>query len=315
MPILHSLMSRNDTMKKAIVAGATGVIGTALVNELVSNGIEVLVLLRPNSTRKDVIISHPQVSILECSMSEYANLQNNSAQSYDVFFDLAWAGAAQADRMDMHLQLQNIVYALEAVRLAKRFGCTRFVGIGSQAEYGRCDGKMTPQTPCNPENGYGYAKLCAGYMTRDLAHQLGLQHIWVRVLSVYGPTKENKSMIMSTIAKLQSGEVPPFTKGEQIWDFLYSGDAANALRLLGERGIDGKTYVLGNGDARPLREYIEIIRDLVAPSMPLTFGGLPYAPNQVMYLCADTTELEKDTGWKPVTTFEEGIKQIQKSKS
>ena len=65
----------------------------------------------------------------------------------------------------MELQNNNVKYALQAVKAAKELGCTRFVGAGSQAEYGRVEGTLTPDTPAFPENGYGIAKLCAGQMT------------------------------------------------------------------------------------------------------------------------------------------------------
>jgi nucleoside-diphosphate-sugar epimerase len=115
---------------------------------------------------------------------------------------------------------------------------------------------------------------------------------------------------MSTIAKLQAGEIPPFTKGEQIWDYLYSGDAAEAFRLIGDKGVDGKIYVLGSGQARPLVQYIEQLRDVVSPGAELGIGDIPYGEKQVMYLCADISELTADTGWKPNTQFSEGIKEI-----
>ena len=172
---------------------------------------------------------------------------------------------------------------------------------------------MTPDTPVSPENGYGIAKLSAGFMTREAAHRLGMKHIWVRVVSIYGPNDGPQAMVMSTIAKLKAGEVPALTKGEQMWDYLYSADAARAFYLLGDLGVDGKTYVLGGGTARPLKEYIENIRDIVSPGAELGFGMIPYSDRQVMHLCADISELEKDTGWEPRIGFEEGIKEICRS--
>lgn len=158
--------------------------------------------------------------------------------------------------------------------------------------------------------GYGIAKLCAGQMTREYAHQLGMEHIWTRILSVYGPNDGAQSMVMSTINKLKSGEVPKFTKGEQLWDYLYSGDAGRAFRLIGEKGIDGKTYVLGSGQAKPLAEYIKAIRDVVNSNGQIELGAIPYAPKQVMCLQADITELNIDTGFVPEMDFATGIKKI-----
>lgn len=297
-------------MKRAIITGATGAIGSALIKKLVEFGIEVLVLCRKDSSRKENIINHKLVKIIYCSLDEFCNIKNEFGVDYDVFYHFAWSGTYGKDREDMYTQNNNVRYALDAVLLAKKFGCKLFIGAGSQAEYGRFSGSLKPNTPTFPENGYGYAKLCAGQMTRGLAHQLGLKHIWTRILSVFGPNDGAQSMVMSTILKLIKGEIPIFTKGEQIWDYLFSEDAANAFFLLGIKGIDGKIYVIGSGCTKPLKEYIITIRDIVNPYIPLRFGEIPYNSHQVMHLSADISELKKDTGFEPVTKFEEGISRI-----
>ncbi|MCD7728659.1 MAG: NAD(P)-dependent oxidoreductase, partial [Clostridia bacterium] len=301
-------------MMRAVITGATGAIGMALINELINNGTEVLVLCREGSERNVNIPIHPLVSLKYCALNELVEVGNDTGKIYDVFYHFAWEGTAGSLRNDMYLQNINVRYALDAVKAAKRFGCHTFIGAGSQAEYGRVEGILQPDTPVFPENGYGIAKLCAGQMTREFAHQNGMHHIWVRILSVYGPYDGAQSMVMSTIDKLQRGETPLFTKGEQMWDYLYSADAAKAFYLLGDKGCDGKTYVLGSGNASPLSCYIKTIRDVVNPAAELNFGAIPYAEKQVMYLKADISELNKDTGWQPNTDFENGIKNTMKIK-
>lgn len=297
-------------MKRAILTGATGAVGTALIKELITNEIEVLVLCREGSVRNCCIPSHPLVIKEYCDLSQLSRIQNDTGKEWDVFFHFAWKGTTGASRNDMYLQNQNVQYALDAVGAAKRFGCKKFIGAGSQAEYGRVEGVLKPGTPAFPETGYGIAKLCAGQMTREYAHQLGMEHIWTRILSVYGPNDGAQSMVMSTIHKLQNGEVPQFTKGEQMWDYLYSGDAASAFRLLGEKGADGKIYVLGSGQAQPLAEYIKAIRDVVSPGASLALGAIPYNEKQVMHLEADISGLMYDVGWKPQILFKQGIESI-----
>lgn len=294
-------------MTRVIITGATGAIGFALIRELISSGVEVLVLTRKESRRNESIMKHPLLSVKYCSLEELQEIQNDTGKTYDVFYHFAWAGTAGPGRNDMYLQNQNVKYALDAVGAAHRFGCRMFIGAGSQAEYGRVEGRLRPDTPAFPEMGYGYAKLCAGQMTREYSRQLGMQHIWVRILSVYGPNDGPQSMVMSTINKLRASEIPELTKGEQLWDYLYSKDAAGALRLLGEKGRDGKVYVLGSGSARPLAEYIKIIRDIVAPKQDIALGAIPYVEKQVMYLCADIEDLKRDTGFEPQYSFNDGI--------
>lgn len=297
-------------MKRAIITGATGAVGTALVKELISHNVEVLVFCREESKRNEQIPEHKLVTKRYCSLSELATVQNDTGKDYDCFYHFAWEGTIGTARNDMYLQNQNVKYALDAVAAAKRFGCHTFIGAGSQAEYGRVEGMLKPDTPTFPEMGYGIGKLCAGQMTREYAHQLGMSHIWTRILSVYGPNDGVQSMVMSTINKLKNGEIPQFTKGEQMWDYLYSGDAAEAFRLLGERGADGKIYVLGSGTARPLAEYIKDIRNIVKPNAEIDLGAIPYSERQVMHLQADVDELHNDTGWTAHTTFTEGIENI-----
>lgn len=299
-------------MKRAIITGATGAIGNALIGELAEHGAEILVLLRKGSPRNKFLENDRRVTVRFCALDELKTLQNDTGKTFDVFYHLAWDGTVGADRQDAKRQAKNVEYALDAVELAKRFGCGTFVGAGSQAEYGRVEGALRPDTPTFPETGYGIAKLCAGQLTRLRARQLGLRHIWVRILSVYGPRDGAQSMIMSAIEKLRRGENAKFTRGEQIWDFLYSADAAEALRLIGERGKDGKTYVLGSGEARPLAEYIKILAASLHAERLIELGAIPYGEGQVMHLQADTSELFRDTGFRARTSFEEGIRKTIK---
>ena len=294
-------------MKRAIISGATGAIGTALTRYLVNNGVEVLILSRKESTRNHRIIDDPLVSVMLCDYENLDLIKNETGKDWDCFFHFAWAGAAGSGRNDMFLQNNNVKIALNAVKMAKNFGCKKFIGAGSQAEYGRHSEKLTSLTPTFPEMGYGYAKLCAGMMTRDYAHQLGLEHNWLRILSVFGPNDGVNSMIAQAVTNMKAGISPDFTKGEQIWDYVYSKDAARAFYYVAEKGHDGKVYVLGSGDERPLAAYLTAIRDIVAPGLELKLGARPYGENQVMYLVADITELSKDTGYVPKYTFEEGI--------
>jgi nucleoside-diphosphate-sugar epimerase len=249
-----------------------------------------------------------RLEIVYAGISEYAQLDISG--SCDVFYHLAWEKTFGASRDDVDSQMANIQYTLDAVRLAKRLGCKKFIGAGSQAEYGIATEPLKPETPVNPESGYGIAKYAAGRFARLLCAQLGLQFNWVRVLSVYGPLDGVHSLIMYTIHELQTGRSPEFTKCEQVWDYLYCDDAARAFFAIGENGVDGKTYPLGSGTKKDLSKYLEIIRDIIAPDAVLQFGKKTYYPHQPMYLCADISELTNDSGWRPEVSFEEGIKRI-----
>ena len=207
------------------------------------------------------------------------------------------------------MQSDNIKYTLDAVNLAQRLGCKTFVFAGSQAEYGRVAGTISPQTPTFPENGYGMAKLCAGTMSRVLCNKLNIKHIWARIVSVYGAFDGELTMITSTINKLLKGETPDFTACEQQWDYLYSKDAATAMYLVAEKGKNNQIYCLASGKSYPLRYFVETLRNAINPQAALNIGAIPYTEQQVMNLCVDIDNLRNDTGFVPQYSFEEGIKE------
>ncbi len=300
---------RETVLRSAVVTGPTGAIGIALVSLLSSLGVEVYAAVNPDSSRKDRIPKAENVHVADCGLSEMTELPGKLGISKaDAFFHLAWAGAAGPGRNDFTLQNNNLRDTLEAVNAAESLGVKVFVGAGSQAEYGPVSEPLKPRMPLRPVNAYGIAKMQAEEMTRALCRSYGIRHVWPRILSVYGPYDGERAMIPNLIKTLLRGEKPALTEGVQIWDYLYSGDAAKALLALAFRGKDGRAYPLGSGEAKPLREYVEILRDVVSPGAPLGFGEIPYSSRQVMYLSADITAITEDTGWKPETSFEEGIR-------
>ncbi len=296
-------------MKKAIITGPTGAVGVSLIYELIANNIAVTVVCRPNSKRLGSIPKHDLVNIVECDVSNLLSLTESLPHDYDAFYHFAWDGTYGDSRQDLKRQANNILYTLDAVNLASKIGCKVFIGAGSQSEFGHVEGILHPYMPCNPDNGYGIAKLDAGRMSRLECKKLGIRHEWCRIVSLYGPYDGAYTMVMSGIIKMLKGERPQYTKGEQVWDYIYSKDAARAFRLVAEKGKDGAIYCFGTGKTRKLRDFILAIRDAVNPNFEIGLGEVDYYPNQVMHLEADIENLTEDTGFISKYTFEEGIKE------
>lgn len=307
-------------MKKAYVTGATGAIGMALVAELLQNNIEVTVFLRKDSERSGRIaesfgeeLKRGNLSVEYVSLEELKHFMENvytPGRQDSVFYHLGWSGTFGKLRNDAVLQQKNVEYTLDAVRLADRLGCTKFIGVGSQAEYGRVSTRLTPDTDTAPENEYGRAKLAAGVSSRELCRELGIEHAWVRVLSVYGPYDGMNTMITSVIRGLLKGDRVSLTQGEQMWNYLYSEDAGKELYLLGAKAVrNGAVYILAGSEEHSLKEYVvRLCRAMDADDKLLGFGDVPYGAGQVMCLTADIDTLCSDTGYIPDTTFEDGIK-------
>lgn len=297
---------------KAVVTGASSMIASALIRLLVAEGHEVYALCRPNSKKLGNIIKNERVHIVYSDISDITAVGQSIGCGCDAFFHFAWGGTSGAQRNDSRIQSENIRFTLDAVELAHALGCSVFVGAGSQAEYGRVDGKISPETPAFPENAYGAAKLAAGQLSRIACAKYGIKHIWARILSVYGIGDNDFTITVSSLKKMLAGQTAQFTPAEQMWDFLYCDDAARAFYLMAQRGKDGAVYTLGSGQARPLKEYINIMRSVSGTDGDVQIGALPYNDKQVMYLCADISALTADTGFVPQVSYEEGIKETVK---
>ncbi|MBQ9062195.1 MAG: NAD-dependent epimerase/dehydratase family protein, partial [Eubacterium sp.] len=204
----------------------------------------------------------------------------------------------------------NIQYTLDAVDLAERLGCKRFIGAGSQAEYGVTNEILTADTAARPVTPYGIAKLAAGSLSRIACEQKGLEHIWVRVLSIYGVHDKPNTLISQLVQHALQDEPMELSGCEQTWDYLYESDAGRAFLETGRRGVAGKIYVLGSGDGRRLKSYVDELTEMVNRDYRPDFGKKPYGPAQPMHLQADIAELTEDTGWKPLVSFAEGVREM-----
>lgn len=296
-------------MKKVIITGPTGAVGISLINELLETGYDITAICRRNSKRISSIPKNNKVKIVECNQDELLTLVDKLEHNYDYFYHFAWDGTYGNTRQNITLQEFNIQCTINAVELARALNCKVFIGAGSQSEFGHVDGVLHPFMPCNPDNGYGIAKLAAGQLSRILCQQYGIRHEWCRIISLYGPYDGNHTLIMSTIVKLLKKEKLDFTKGDQIWDYIYNKDAATAFRLVAEKGKDGSIYCFGSGKPRKLKDFITIMRDKIDRDANLNFGAIDYYPNQVMHLEPDIENLIEDTGFKPRYSFEEGIEE------
>jgi nucleoside-diphosphate-sugar epimerase len=295
-------------MKRIIITGATSMLGLALTNECLANGTQVYAFIRKHSQKRKILPKSAQLIQIECEISEYTNLQISDI-GFDAFYHFAWGFTENKDRNRIDEQLKNIEYTLDAVKLAYRLNCKQFIGAGSQAEYGRVNGTISPDTRVSPDSAYGIAKYTAGRFGAKLCEQIGLHFIWTRIFSTYGIGDMPSTMIMYCIDRLLKGKKPSLTKCEQKWDYLNCRDAAKAFFQIGQKGKNQMIYNIGSGIARPLSDYVYMLRDAIDKTAPLGIGEHEYSPYQIMHLCADINTLYMDTGFCPTISFEEGIKE------
>lgn len=292
-------------MKKVIVTGGTGFIGSRFIKELKDNNVEVIALVR-DVTRAKNILGH-DVKLVEYHSEDYDVLLH-SETSVDAFYHLAWEGVAPEKKNDRVIQIRNIDFAMEMLELASKIDVGRFVATGTVAEYSFCEDVMDVNSKQTPNDLYGAAKTATHYMLETWARHLKIPFNWVVIPSTYGEGRRDNNILTYTIKILLKGEKPSYGYLTQMWDFLYVGEVARALYLIGQKGIPEKTYAIGSGDYRPLKEYVTIIRDCIDPNLELGIGEIPALSDKAFSSCVSIKELTRDTGFIPRVSFEEGIR-------
>jgi nucleoside-diphosphate-sugar epimerase len=227
----------------------------------------------------------------------------------DIVIHSAWEGVGGSLRAG-DIQFENIRTTLSLVDAAIAAGARKFVGIGSQAEYGRYDRRISEDDLPQPTMLYGAAKLSACHLTRQRCREAGIDFAWLRLFSVFGPGDNPNWLIPSVAASLVRGVAPKCTLGTQKWDYLHIDDVATGT--LAAAVTDGATGVFNLSSGRPVavRTLVERLRDLAAAGLALNWGEIPFGPDQIMHLEGDNSRLAKATGWCPQVDVFDGLAEV-----
>ena len=292
-------------MRKVIVTGANGFVGSALIKELIKQGIDVIALDRegcnnmiPKSVR---FVSHE----LDCSEKIEEII---SDRDIDVFYHFAWAGSAGVARTDTRLQLKNAQWTVDCLRLAKKMNCKRFVCAGSIMEQETIDAGFSQGNTPGLGYIYGSGKLVAHTMCMSVAAEIGMELVWAQITNAYGAGETSPRLINATIRKVIEGESPEFTAGTQNYDFVYIDDVARAFYLIGEYGHPFCHYLIGSSNPKPLKEFLLEMKESIAPNLDFLFGNVPFTGISMKLEDFDCSKTEQDTGFRAQISFAEGTR-------
>lgn len=291
---------------KAIVTGANGFVGSALVKRLIKAGYDVLAI--DLSFEKPRFEVNKQVELLELSIEHINKLPELIDAKYDIFFHFAWIGSAGPLRTDEKIQTQNALWTVDCLKIASQIGCKKFVCAGTIMEFEVHDVMYSQGTKPALPYIYGVGKVLAHELCKPIANQLGIELVWSYITNAYGVGENSPRFINTTLRKIIAHEPLEFTSGVQNYDFVYIDDVAEAFYLLGEKGKANKGYLIGSGDAKPLKEFIKEMCEENSKDNPPLFGNVPYTGVNTPIETFSIKDLQEDCGYSAKVSFKEGTK-------
>lgn len=246
---------------------------------------------------------------MQCDVSDTAAMIKKIPRGvYDTFIHFAWIGSAGPARMDYYLQMQNALNTVECMKAAKELECTRFVCAGSIMEYEVETVIHNQGSKPGMNYIYGMGKHIAHCMCKAVAVEIGIELVWPMITNAYGIGEVSSRFVNTTLRKIIDGVPLQFTAATQNYDFVYVTDVAQAIFLIANNGRPYCEYMIGSGNARPLKEFILEMQRECAPEIELIFGDIPFTGINMPLSTFDISDTRKDCGFEAEVSFAEGTK-------
>jgi len=296
-------------MAKVLISGITGFLGSHIAIKFVSEGWEVVGLKRTNSDLwrcKTIIDKIIWVDLDSKNWKEKViELQPN------ILVHSAWGGVAAGERLSYESQIRNINLVHDILEICKSSNA-KFIGLGSQAEYGTFSGKIDEEYETTPNTAYGVVKLMSYNLVKGFCEENNLFWFWLRLFPLFGDMESENWLIPSVINKIIEDNQIDLTPGEQMYAYLYVKDFANCVFEIGVNNTDinnSGVYNISGDKTITLRYLIEKIRDKVNPNAKLNFGALQYRAYQSMHMHGDMTKFFTNIASVNFSNFDDALDQ------
>ena len=291
-------------VKKVLVTGAGGFVGSNLVRRLIREGHDVTALVRNPSAcgRLEDLEGRLDVRGIE------NGLWIREAR-FDWVFHLAAAGA-YSWQMDSLAMVQANV-GLTAQLLEWTEASESFVYAGSSSEYGYKDHAPTEDELPEPNGVYSATKLAGTALCQQAGRRLQRPTLTARLYSVFGPLEDPRRLIVSVIREGFAGKLPPFVDPAIARDFIHTEDVCDALILLANADADDPTgiYNLGSGVQTTIGDVARISREFFGIQAEPDWGSMPNRRWDTTCWVSDSSKIEREFGWKPKRNFEQGFRE------
>jgi nucleoside-diphosphate-sugar epimerase len=284
-------------MKTLLLTGATGYLGSNILNKLVENkSYQILIIKRQNSDLTRINFISNKIKMYDIENLNYKLLFTENGK-IDIVIHCATCYGRNDENKEQIIK-SNVTFPLELYNYSLKFGVSAFINT---------DTILNSST-----NIYAYSKNLFKSNIIDQKNDLKIKFLNIKLEQFYGPGDDPSKFISSIIYKCLSNETSiKLTKGLQKRDLIYIEDVVSAfITLIDNENNFSNEFIdigLGSGKAITIKEIVKKIHLFTNSSSKLEFGAIDYRLNEIMYSIADINIL-KNLGWASKYTFEEGLK-------
>lgn len=291
-------------MKKIIVSGANGFVGSQLVKKVLAEGGEVISIDLPECS--DNIPSASRFIA-----SDFSDLRklfeeiNSIGEKIDAFYHFAWRGVNGSNKNDPYVQLCNIKVMLDAASLAKQLNCKKFLCAGTVAE--NSIQSLSHLEKSTPGIVYGTFKHCSNLILETYCKSIDLNFVWMQFSNIYGPSNMTGNILSYTINQIKNGEPALFGPADVMYDFIFIDDLVEAIYRIGKIDNRKEFYFIGSGYPKLLKEYLLELGKLLGKGDLIKIGAKE--GDGVIYTAEmfNNSDLIDEIGEFVTTSFSKGV--------
>jgi len=302
-------------LKQAIITGANGLVGYELTKFLLLKNIKLICLGNKKFEETHLInTSLKKEDYINLSMNKINRLpdlfkkKNLNIENECIFYNFAWKGKTKLTDGSLSDQLENAINSAEAVKAAKKVGCSKFINVGtieeSNAEFYLK--KNYPKRNSQSQLFYTIAKLSSRDMCSITAYLEKIDYIHTRLSVPLDPTLKKGSYISSTLKKILRSEEYIEPESNQLFDIVFLEDVVRAYFLIGKKGFNKANYFIGTGRPLTLKQYFDYFKKIIKKEY--IFPKVKYKNQDLINF--STNSLESDTGFKTQINFKDIKKYI-----
>ncbi len=301
-------------MKKILVTGGAGFIGSEFVRQAIGLGYSIIVLdsISYAGDKKRLLDAAGRIVFHKVSISN-ALAVDRVVKKEKPNIIVHFAAETHVDRSILDGQIflkTNIIGTQVLLEAAREHGIEKFVHISTDEVYGDIEkGQFFENTPFKPNSPYSVSKAGADMLVNAYARTYKMPVNIIRASNNYGPWQYPEKLLPVIIYKaINNLKIPVYGKGLNVREWLYVADCARAVMAVMEKGKIGEAYNVGSGiEKRNIDVVKAVLKHLNKPQTLIEF--VQDRPGHDFRYSLNCGKITKQLGWKPLFDFEKGLDQ------